>query len=77
MKKSGIEAEEVIEESDIVDKNKNFTGYHKKVSIKDYVLISGDNTKQINLLKEITVEISYKSGKEDKNVKISTYIKKE
>lgn len=77
IKESGIDSEELIEEKDIVDKNNNFTGYHKKVSIKDYVLVTGDNTKQSNLLKEITVEISYKLRKTDKNVKISIYIKKE
>ena len=77
IKECGIELEELIEEKDIVDKNNNFTGYHKKVSIKDYGLVTGDNTKQPNLLKQITVEISYKLGKEDKNVKISIYIKKE
>ena len=77
IKECGIKSEELIEENDIFDKNKNFTGYHKKISIKDYVLVTGDNTKQPNLLKQITVEISYKLGKKDKNVKISIYIKKE
>ena len=76
MKKNGINAEEIIKEEDIV-KNENLTGYHKKVSIKDYVLITGDTTKKSNLLKEITVEISYKLASKDKNIKISTYIIKE
>ena len=76
MTESGIE-EEFIEEKDIVDKDNNFTGFHKKVSIKDYVLVTGDNTKQSNLLKEITVKISYKLNGEDKSIEISTYIKKE
>lgn len=73
MKKSGIDEEEIIKEEDIIE-NGSFTGYHKKVSIKDYVLITGDNTKQVNLVKELTVEISYKLGTEEKNIKISTYI---
>ena len=47
------------------------------VSIKDYVFITGDTTKQSNLVKEITVEISYKLASEDKNIKISTYITSE
>lgn len=73
MKENGINTEEVIKEEDIVE-SENFTGYHKKILIKDYVLITGDTTKQSNLVKEITVEISYKLAGEDKNVKISTYI---
>lgn len=77
MKISGINSEEVMEEKDITDNDENFTGYHKRILIKDYVLIVGDNTKQSNLVKQISVEISYKLAGKDKNVKISTYIKKE
>lgn len=77
MTESGIESKEFIEEKDIVDKDNNFTGFHKEVSIKDYVFVIGDNTKQSNLLKEITVKISYKLNGEDKSIEISTYIKKE
>lgn len=73
----GIEKEDIIEEEDIVDSTGNFSGYHKKIFIKDYVLLQGDNTKQANLVKEVTVEVLYKIGNEDKNVKISTYIAKE
>lgn len=73
----GIDKEDVIEEKDIVDSEGIFSGYHKRISIKDYVLIQGDNTKQVNLVKEIIVEVSYKIGNKDKNVKISTYIAKE
>lgn len=73
MMESGINAKEVIYEGDIVDS----TGYHKKIIIKDYKLIKNDSNIQANLLKEITVEISYKLGKEEKNINISTYIKKE
>lgn len=77
MMESGINAKEVIYEGDIVDSSKSFTGYHKKIIIKDYKLIKNDSNIQANLLKEITVEISYKLGKEEKNINISTYIKKE
>ena len=74
-KEDGINTEEVLKEEDIVE-NQKYTGYYKKVSIKDYVLITGDTTKQSNLVKEITVEISYKLANENKNIKISTYISK-
>ena len=70
----GINQEDKIEEDDIIDSNNNFTGYHKKVSIKDYVLIQEDNTKKANLVKKITVEISYKLKNNDKSVSISTYV---
>ena len=72
----GITSEEILNEEDIYN-NSEFTGYHKKISIKDYVLIVNDTTKQKDVVKEITVEISYKLGNKEKNVKISTYIAKE
>lgn len=72
----GITSEETLKEEDIYN-NSEFTGYHKETSIKDYVYIINDNTKQKDIVKEITVEISYKLGKEEKSIKISTYIAKE
>ncbi len=75
MMESGISAEEILKEEDIKE-NGSLTGYHKKVLIKDYVLITGDTTKKTNLVKEITVEISYKLANKEKNIKISTYISK-
>ena len=77
MMKNGIDKKELISEDDIVDNSNNFTGYHKKVSIKDYKYIKNDSNIQADLVKEITVEISYKLGKEEKNINISTYVKKE
>lgn len=70
----GVDEPYIIEE-DII-KDNVFTGYHKKVIIKDYKLISEDNTKKENLVKEVTVEIWYKLGNKDKNISISTYITK-
>lgn len=69
----GINEKEILKKEDILE-NQRFTGYHKEILIKDYVLISNDNTKEANLVKEITVEISYKLAGEEKNIKISTYI---
>ena len=66
-----------INQEDINDENGQFTGYHKKISIKDYVLIKNDQTKQANIVKEITVEISYMNRKGTQNVQISTYVTKE
>lgn len=72
----GIEQEDIFEENDIIDDSGNFTGYYKKILIKDYVLIK-DETMQPNLVKEVTVEISYKVGNKQQNVSVSTYIVKE
>ena len=75
----GIEQEDILPEYDldILDDSNNFTGYHKTVKIKDYVLIQNDNTKQENLVKELIVEISYKLANKDQKVIISTYIAKD
>ena len=72
----GINDEYIIEE-DIITSDGNFSGYSKKVSIKDYTLIKNDNTKKSNLVKQVTVEIVYKLGNKDQNVKISSYVTKE
>ena len=72
----GINSEEILKDEDIYD-NSEFSGYHKKVTIKDYVLVVDKNTKTKDIVKEITVEISYKLGSEDKKIVISTYVSKE
>ena len=59
---------------DIFDDTNNFTGFHKTILIKDYIFIKNDNTKQKNLVKELTVEISYKLANKEQKVSISTYI---
>lgn len=73
----GINKKDTIINEDIINKDGNSTGYHKKVTIKDYTLIKNDSKAQTNLVKEITVQISYKLAGKDENIEISTYIKKE
>lgn len=72
----GINSEETLKDEDIYN-NSEFSGYHKKVTIKDYVLVINNNTKTKDIVKEITVEISYKLGSKDKKIVISTYVSKE
>ena len=72
---AGISSEDVLEQSDIA-KNGIYTGFHKKITIKDYVMIVNDNTKQSDILKQITVEIFYKVANKEEKVSISTYITK-
>lgn len=73
----GIDKEdELLEDSTDIAETTKFAGYDKKVSIKDYVLIKNDKTKKQDILKEITVEVSYKVGGKVENIKISTYVTK-
>lgn len=72
----GINSKEKLKDEDIYN-NSEFSGYHKKVTIKDYVLVINNNTKTKDIVKEITVEISYKLGSKDKKIVISTYVSKE
>lgn len=72
----GIAKENILKEEDIYN-GSEFTGYNKKIVIRDYVLVVNDTTKKSNVVKEITVNISYKVGNKEKNVKISTYVAKE
>ncbi len=71
----GIDSEDVLKDEDIYS-NSEFSGYHKKVTIKDYVLVKNNKNKKQDIVKEITVEISYKLGGKDKKVTITTYVAK-
>ncbi len=73
----GIEKEDKLEDADIDDINGKFSGFHKTITIRDYVLIKNDNTKEPNLLKELKVEISYKIANKEQKIEISTYVTKE
>ena len=70
----GIQEPYVIEED--IMKDNNFTGYHKKITIKDYVLIKQEPRPPPNIVKDATVEISYKLGTEDTIRRLATYISK-
>lgn len=55
------------------------TSYYKTIKVVDYADLEknqGQN-KESGLIKIVTVEISYKSGKEDKKVELSTVLSKE
>lgn len=69
----GIDSEDVLKDEDIYS-NSEFSGYHKKVTIKDYVLVTNNKNKKQDVVKEIMVEISYKLGGKDKKVTITTYV---
>lgn len=73
----GIKEEEILEDADIYDSTKTFTGFHRKVTLKDYVLVVNDPSKEQDIVKQITVEISYKLKGKDKQISLSTYVAKE
>lgn len=77
----GIDSMEILKEEDIKNKTNDFTGFHKKVIIKDYYLIqkenNNDNSKEANILKEVKVQVLYKLKNQNKAVELSTYITKE
>ena len=65
-----------LQDIDIYE-NEEFTGYHKTINIEDYVFIAGDETKEQDVLKKITVEISYKLSGKTQTVSLSAYIVRE
>ena len=69
MKANGINSEELVKEEDITE-NENFTGYHKRILIQDYVSITQNANKQSNLVKKVTVEISYKLANKKANLPV-------
>lgn len=75
----GLKKEDIIEKysGDIKDENDEFSGYYKEITIKDYVAFQGNENKLPNILKKLTVKISFKLGNEEISIPISTYIAKE
>lgn len=55
------------------------TPYYKTIKVVDYADLEENlgEDKERGLVKKVTVEISYKSGKEDKKVELSTVLSKE
>lgn len=58
-----------------INENGSSTPYYQEIRVEDYS--EQDNTKEAEVIKIVTVNISYKSGNNDENVKISTAIVKE
>lgn len=72
----GITTKESLVDEDIYENGK-FTGYHKEVYIEDYVFIKQDTEKKSDIVKQITVEISYRLGNKKQAIQLSTCIVKE
>lgn len=74
-KSGNVGESQVFQEEDITD-----TSFHKKISIIDYANMqenSGKENIQSDIIKKVTVEISYREGNDTKKVTLSTIIKKE
>ena len=62
------------EGSNILDEKNNPTPYTKKVNVIDYVELEGNEEKIPGIIKKVTVEVSYKNGKEIEKVELSTLL---
>lgn len=74
--------EEITEENEveIINNEDGHTGFYKKVDVTDAINIEGDfanRAKIENLVKKVTVTISYKFRKQIKSIELSTVISKD
>lgn len=71
--------DERFEDKYIVDASGEPTGFYQEVRVEDYSELRGDEGSQKvpDLLKRVTVTISYKSGTDTKTVELSTLMSKE
>jgi len=72
----GLKGKEILEQKEIYQ-NEKFTGYNKTIYIEDYISIIQNGEKEPNIVKQITIEISYLLGNKNQTVELSTYIVKE
>lgn len=72
----GLKGKEILEQKEIYQKEK-FTGYNKTIYIEDYISIIQNEEKEPNIVKQITIEISYLLGNKNQTLELSTYIVKE
>ena len=72
----GLKGKEILEQKEIYQHEK-FTGYNKTIYIEDYISIIQNGEKEPNIVKQITIEISYLLGNKNQTVELSTYIVKE
>lgn len=60
--------------SPVLDAEGNPTAYTQKVYVIDYAEMEGNSDKIPNIVKRVTVEISYKNGKDTEKVELSTLL---
>ena len=62
--------------TNIIDADGTVTGYAKKITITDYADLEGKENAISGLVKQVTVEISYRDGDTTQTVDLSTVITK-
>lgn len=62
------------EGSSILDENGKATPYTKKISVIDYAEMEGNEDKVPNILKKVTVEVSYLDKGETDKIELSTLL---
>lgn len=60
--------------SPVLDAEGNPTAYTQKVYVIDYAEMEENSDKIPNIVKRVTVEISYKNGKDTEKVELSTLL---
>ena len=60
-----------------IEQNGSSTPYYQEIRVQDYSELEGNEGREAEVVKIVTVKISYKSGNNDENVEISTAISKE
>lgn len=79
IKNKGIEEADMYidnEGSSILDADKQATPYTKKVYVVDYAEMEGNEDKMPNLVKKVTVEVSYINKGETETVELSALLTK-
>jgi len=79
IKNKGIEEADMYidnEGSSILDADKQATPYTKKIYVVDYSEIEGNEDKMPNLVKKVTVEVSYINKGETETVELSALLTK-
>lgn len=61
-----------LEDGYIKDKNGKETPYYRTVTVQDYTEIEGKSDQKAEILKRVTVEISYKYQNKNKTITLST-----
>ena len=72
-----IENIDNLKDGYIKDKMGNITSYYRTITVQDYTEMAGKENEIPEILKKVTVKISYKDQNADKTVELSTIRTKE
>lgn len=72
-----IQDVEELQDGYILDGNQEATPFYKTITVQDISELSGHIDKKAEVMKKITVVISYQQDNEEKSVTLTTYVTKE